>query len=125
GIPYDVQGAGHRICRYRQTAGHGLQQHQSERVRLAREHEDVRGSVYLRQLVLVEQPEIVHFRVPRLDSLQCGSHACNPLRAWQIQLEESFDVLLDRHPADVEEDRRLAIEPLTALGLEDVKIYAA
>ncbi len=46
-IADDVQRTGHRICRDGQSACHGLQQHQSERIRLAGKHEDVSGSVYL------------------------------------------------------------------------------
>ena len=51
--------------------------------------------------------------------------ARDPLRARQVELEECLDVLLDRHAADVQEDRRLGVQAVALLRLEDVEIDAA
>ena len=61
-IADDIARTGHRICRHGQSARHRLQQHQTECVGLAGEHEHIGRGIHLGELFAVEQAEIVQPR---------------------------------------------------------------
>jgi hypothetical protein len=102
---HDVEGARHRVGRDRQPRGHGLEQDEAERVGPAGKDERVGRGVGLGER-LAEPGAEEHRLGVRLcrvrDSRPVADHQ---LRPRQIEAEERHDVLLDRDPADVEEDR--------------------
>ena len=115
----------HRVSGHRQPARQRFQQHQAEGVGAAREHEHIRRRVDLGEFRLRQHAQIVDFRIARFKLRQLWAFAGHPFRTWQVELQESFDVLLDGDPADVQKDRARGIEHLRFLRPENFQIDAA
>ena len=110
GIADHVAGAGNRKRRNRQAAGQRLEQHQAERIGLAREHEHVGAGIDFRQFLAV--PGAEKHRVGKLALQRSPRRAVadHHLGAGQVEFEESFEILLDRHAAYTQIDRRRQAE---------------
>src|SRR3954471_10213095 len=114
----------HGIRGNRESARHGLEQHEAECVGLAGEHKNIGGGIHLREFVLIENAEIVHFRKASSKSIERGADSGYPLRSGQIQFKERLDILLDRNAADVEKDWRFALECIAFLRMEYSVIHS-
>jgi hypothetical protein len=93
-----------RIGGHRRACRHGFQNHQAEGVGPAGEDEDVRVAETARQLLAEAGAEEFGLRILLLQLGARRAIADHDLGAGQVLFEEGFDVLLDRHPADVEEE---------------------
>ena len=108
--PDDVARTGDRERRHRQAAGERLQQHQAEGVGLARKHEDVGGRVDFGQFLAVPRAEEDGVGIFPLQRRARRSVADDELGAGQIEIEEGFEIFLDRDTADAEKHRRRQTE---------------
>ena len=89
----------------RQPAGERFEQHQAKGIGLARKYEHVGGGVDLGQFGAVPRAQEHRIRIFSLQRQACRPVADHNLGARQIEIEEGLEVLFDRHPADIEEDR--------------------
>jgi len=113
-----------RIGRNGHAARHGFQQDQAERVGEAREDEDVGRGVCLGQLLAVLRPGEDGVRVFLGEGSGLRPSPRQHLLARQIEGQECLDVLLNRDPADIEEDGVLA-EKADVPGPEKLGVDAA
>ena len=90
---------------HRRARRHRFQQHQSERVRQAREHEHVRARITGRQFVAELRAEEHHVLVLALQLFQLRAFADDHLGARQRQVSKRLDILFDRHTPDIQENR--------------------
>ena len=120
----DVARPLHREGCDRQPARRRFQQHDTEGVGQAREDEDVRGGIDRRELLALARAQEMRLRE---GALQVGAGrpvADHDLAAGQAQRQEGFEVLLDRDPADAEEDRPRQVEHALWPGMEQREIDA-
>ena len=108
--------ARHRVGGDRDAGGERLEEHDAEGVGPAREDEDVGAGIGLGQRLAGPHAEEVGLRVRRLERRQRRPVADHHLAAGQVEGEEGADVLLDRDPADEEEDGARQVERATSRG---------
>src|SRR5580704_13243051 len=101
----DVLWARHRIGRDRHARRQRLKLDDAERIRTAREHEDVGGSEVRGQRYAFQRSQEMGFRKAALQLLALGTVADHDLRPWQVERQKRGQILLDRDPPDTREDR--------------------
>ena len=123
---HDVQRAGHGKGCDRQSGRGGLQQHHAEGVGLAGKDEDVGAGVVPGQLLSVFHPCEDRVGIAALKVLQHRAVADHHLGAdRQVELQEGFDVFLDRDAADVEVDGFRQVQSRILARPEQLGIDAA
>ena len=86
------------------AAGHGFEHDQAEGVGFAGEDHDVGGGEVSCQVAVFPVAEEVGLGIFRLQVFKGGAVTDDDFGAGQVEVEEIGDVLLHRHPAEVEGD---------------------
>ena len=87
------------------SRGHGLEDHQAEGVGPTGEDEDIGVGEAAGQVLTKFGAQELGLGIFRLQLLAGRAVADDDLGARQVGLEKGLDILLDRHPADIEEER--------------------
>ena len=116
----------HRIGRHRRAAGHGLDHHQTEGIRHAREHHHIRGTVDGGQILATQHTEPARIGKAGLELVFRRAGASHPLFAGQIQLQELVHLLFHGQTAHIQEHRHTGLaRQALAFGLEGIEVHPA
>ena len=110
-------------CDYWETTRHCFYDGNPEGVAFAWEHEYV-GRCHSRgEILSVKESGERHFRVFRLQGVQCWTISDYDYFSGKVESEEESDVFLDGHPADIDVRRRRRTFSVTCHRPEHMLIY--
>src|SRR6476660_936077 len=120
----DIVRPGDREGRNRNAAGKRFKLHDAERVRQAREYEDVSRCEMCGQGSILQKPEEPGIRETAFQLRFLRAFADDDLRAGQVERKESFEVLFDGNPSDRDEDRPREVDRDGAVRSEQIGVDA-